>query len=200
MAIRILTNLTNFSKLKFSQFTPKLHVTQMHFYPGKKRFQTLPKCTITRGINVSPLRHFLHCFLPKVARFCTGCVRQFPAVPTIFHRSQLHGAALTSSFAEEATAMQLALEWATRQPPRALTLQRQSIDTRAQRNFWQRNRRHRSQNSRCNRHQPSEAHFLYTREIPHPHDAYRSVCSMRKPPAKVRSPHSQNGTMAKDAW
>ncbi len=23
---------------------------------------------------------------------------------------------------------------------------------------------------------------------------------MRKPPATVRSPHSQNGTMAKDAW
>ncbi len=23
---------------------------------------------------------------------------------------------------------------------------------------------------------------------------------MRKPPAMVRSPHSQNGTMAKDAW
>ncbi len=27
-----------------------------------------------------------------------------------------------------------------------------------------------------------------------------SVCSKRKPPATVRSPHSQNGTMAKDAW
>ncbi len=52
-----------------------------------------------------------------------------PGDPTIFNRSQLRGAALTSSFAEEATAMQLALEWATRQPPRALTLQRQSIDT-----------------------------------------------------------------------
>ncbi len=128
-----------------------------------------------------------------------------PADPTIFHRSQLRGDALTSSFAEEATAMQLALEWATRQPPRAVTLQRRSIDTqgnrtsvsidpspkitpqrttgpdnppvdtRAQRNLWQRNRRHRSQNSRYNRHQRSEAHFLCTRGIPHPLDAYKST-------------------------
>ncbi len=36
-----------------------------------------------------------------------------PADPTILHRSHLRGAAFTSSFADEAAAMQLALEWAT---------------------------------------------------------------------------------------
>ncbi len=36
-----------------------------------------------------------------------------PADPTILHQSHLRGAAFTSSFAEEAAAMQLALDWAT---------------------------------------------------------------------------------------
>ncbi len=36
-----------------------------------------------------------------------------PADPTILHQSHLRGVAFTSSFAEEAAAMQLALEWAT---------------------------------------------------------------------------------------
>ncbi len=35
-----------------------------------------------------------------------------PADPTILHRCHLRGAAFTSSFAEEAAAMQIALEWA----------------------------------------------------------------------------------------
>ncbi len=36
-----------------------------------------------------------------------------PADPIILHRSHHRGATFTSSFAEEAAAMQLALEWAT---------------------------------------------------------------------------------------
>ncbi len=40
-----------------------------------------------------------------------------PAYPTILHRSHLRSAAFTSSFAEEAAAMQLALEWATANHP-----------------------------------------------------------------------------------
>ncbi len=40
-----------------------------------------------------------------------------PADPTIFHRSHLRGAAFTSSFAEEAAAMQLALDWDTANHP-----------------------------------------------------------------------------------
>ncbi len=40
-----------------------------------------------------------------------------PADPTILHQSRLRGAAFTSSFAEEAAAMQLALEWATTNHP-----------------------------------------------------------------------------------
>ncbi len=36
-----------------------------------------------------------------------------PTDPTILHRSHFRGAAYTSSFAEEAPATQLALEWAT---------------------------------------------------------------------------------------
>ncbi len=46
-----------------------------------------------------------------------------PADPTILHRSQLRDAAFTSSFAEEATDMQLALEWATaNHPENSLTI------------------------------------------------------------------------------
>ncbi len=40
-----------------------------------------------------------------------------PADPIILHQSHLRGAAFTSSFAEEAAAMQLALEWATTNHP-----------------------------------------------------------------------------------
>ncbi len=40
-----------------------------------------------------------------------------PADPTILHQNHLRGAAFTSSFAEEAFAMQLALEWATTNHP-----------------------------------------------------------------------------------
>ncbi len=40
-----------------------------------------------------------------------------PADPTILRQSHLHGAAFTSSFAEEAAAMQIALEWATANYP-----------------------------------------------------------------------------------
>ncbi len=40
-----------------------------------------------------------------------------PADPTILHQSNLRGAAFTSSFAEEAVALQLALEWATTNHP-----------------------------------------------------------------------------------
>ncbi len=36
-----------------------------------------------------------------------------PAYPTLLHQSHLRGASFTSSFAEEADATQLALEWAT---------------------------------------------------------------------------------------
>ncbi len=39
------------------------------------------------------------------------------ANPTILHESHLRGSAFTSSFAEEAAAMQLALEWATTNHP-----------------------------------------------------------------------------------
>ncbi len=46
-----------------------------------------------------------------------------PAAPTILHQSHLRGAALTSSFAEEMAAMQLALEWATtNHPEHSLTI------------------------------------------------------------------------------
>ncbi len=40
-----------------------------------------------------------------------------PAAPTILHQRYLRGAGFTSSFAEEADAMQLALEWATTNHP-----------------------------------------------------------------------------------
>ncbi len=40
-----------------------------------------------------------------------------PAAPTILHPSHLRGAAFTSSFAEEAAAMQVAMEWATTNHP-----------------------------------------------------------------------------------
>ncbi len=40
-----------------------------------------------------------------------------PVDPTILHRSHLRGATYTSSFAEGAAAMQLALEWATDNHP-----------------------------------------------------------------------------------
>ncbi len=40
-----------------------------------------------------------------------------PADPTILYRSHLRGAAFTSSFAEEAAALQLTLEWATTNHP-----------------------------------------------------------------------------------
>ncbi len=40
-----------------------------------------------------------------------------PTDPTIVHQSHLRGAAFTSSFAEEAAAMQLALEWAIANHP-----------------------------------------------------------------------------------
>ncbi len=40
-----------------------------------------------------------------------------PADPTILHQNRLHGAAFTSSYAEEAPVMQLALEWATTNHP-----------------------------------------------------------------------------------
>ncbi len=43
--------------------------------------------------------------------------RSEPADPTILHQSHLRGAAFTSSFAEEAAAIQLALEWATANHP-----------------------------------------------------------------------------------
>ncbi len=46
-----------------------------------------------------------------------------PADPTILHQSHLRGEAFTSSFAEEAAAMQLALEWATaNHPENSLTI------------------------------------------------------------------------------
>ncbi len=46
-----------------------------------------------------------------------------PADRTILHQSHLRGAAFTSSFAEEAAAMQLALEWATtNHPEHSLTM------------------------------------------------------------------------------
>ncbi len=45
------------------------------------------------------------------------------ANPTILHQSHLRGAAFTSLFAEEAAAMQLALEWATtNHPEHSLTI------------------------------------------------------------------------------
>ncbi len=48
-----------------------------------------------------------------------------PADPTILHWSHLRGAAFTSSFAKEAAAMQLALEWATaNHPESSLTINR----------------------------------------------------------------------------
>ncbi len=51
-----------------------------------------------------------------------------PADPTILHQSHLRGAAFTSSFAEEAAAMQLALEWATTNHPECShNLHRQSV-------------------------------------------------------------------------
>ncbi len=40
-----------------------------------------------------------------------------PADPTVLHRSHLRGAAFTLSFAEEATAMHVSLEWATANHP-----------------------------------------------------------------------------------
>ncbi len=40
-----------------------------------------------------------------------------PADPTILHQSHLCGASFASSFAEEAAAMELALEWATTNHP-----------------------------------------------------------------------------------
>ncbi len=40
-----------------------------------------------------------------------------PADPTILHQSHLRDATFTSSFAEEAVAMQLALEWTTNNHP-----------------------------------------------------------------------------------
>ncbi len=40
-----------------------------------------------------------------------------PADPTTLHQSHLCAAAFTSSFAEEAAGMQLALEWATTNHP-----------------------------------------------------------------------------------
>ncbi len=40
-----------------------------------------------------------------------------PADTTVLHRRRLYGAPFTSSFAEEAAAMQLALEWATDNHP-----------------------------------------------------------------------------------
>ncbi len=40
-----------------------------------------------------------------------------PAAPTIVHQSHLRGAAFTSSFAEEAAAMKVAMEWATTNHP-----------------------------------------------------------------------------------
>ncbi len=39
--------------------------------------------------------------------------RSDPAAPTTLHQSHLRGAAFTPSFAEEAAAMQVAMEWAT---------------------------------------------------------------------------------------
>ncbi len=46
-----------------------------------------------------------------------------PAAPTILHQSHLCGAAFTSSFAEEAAAVQLALEWAnTNHPEYSITI------------------------------------------------------------------------------
>ncbi len=120
-----------------------------------------------------------------------------PADPTIHHRSHIYGTAFTSSFAEEAAAMQLALEWTTTKHPDHLptictdsqsllkAIERRSsvtqhkrsflnarpgtpVGTRAQRNPWQRARRHRSQNSRYNHQRSSLAHFLCIREIPQP--------------------------------
>ncbi len=41
-----------------------------------------------------------------------------PCQPTIFYWSHLRGATFTSSFAEEAAAMRLALEWATTNHPK----------------------------------------------------------------------------------
>ncbi len=40
-----------------------------------------------------------------------------PAAPTILHQSHPRGAGFTSSFAEEAAAMQVAMEWATTYHP-----------------------------------------------------------------------------------
>ncbi len=40
-----------------------------------------------------------------------------PAAPTILHQSHLRGAVFTSSLAEEAAAMQVAMEWATTNHP-----------------------------------------------------------------------------------
>ncbi len=46
-----------------------------------------------------------------------------PVDPNIVHRSHLRGAAFTSPFAEEAAAIQLALEWATaNHPEHSLTI------------------------------------------------------------------------------
>ncbi len=42
-----------------------------------------------------------------------------PAAPTIVHQSFLRGARFTSSFAEEAAAMQVAMKWATTNYPSA---------------------------------------------------------------------------------
>ncbi len=72
----------------------------------------------------------------------TGVIGTDPVDPTILDRSHLRGAAFTSSFAEEAAAMQLALEWASTNHPEhsqsVPTVNRYSrqlnVDTRAQRN------------------------------------------------------------------
>ncbi len=45
----------------------------------------------------------------------------YPVDPAILHRSHLRGAAFTSSFAEEAAAMQLTLNWTICNPTRLLT-------------------------------------------------------------------------------
>ncbi len=82
------------------------------------------------------------------------------ADPTILHRSHLRGATFTSSFAEEAAAMQLALEWATaNQPENSFTIctDRQSLLKAIESNPWQRTRRYRSSNSHFNHLQPSYA-------------------------------------------
>ncbi len=50
-------------------------------------------------------------------------------------------------------------------------------DTRAQRNPWQRARRHRSQNSRYNHQRSPKAHLKCIHQNPHQQDSYRSTTS-----------------------